>query len=36
MYLVLVHSVVTALSGGRLKWQKLRRTGEVAAQPTAG
>ncbi|MGC1212758.1 MAG: bifunctional polysaccharide deacetylase/glycosyltransferase family 2 protein [Micromonospora sp.] len=35
MYLVLVHSVVTALSGGALKWQKLRRTGEVAAQPTA-
>ncbi|MGW5667582.1 bifunctional polysaccharide deacetylase/glycosyltransferase family 2 protein [Micromonospora sp. NPDC003776] len=34
MYLVLVHSVITALSGGRLKWQKLRRTGEVAmAQP---
>ncbi|WP_319460704.1 bifunctional polysaccharide deacetylase/glycosyltransferase family 2 protein [Micromonospora sp. RTP1Z1] len=36
LYLVLVHSVVTALSGGALKWQKLRRTGEVAAQPTAG
>lgn len=36
MYLVLVHSVITALSGGRLKWQKLRRTGEVAmAQPQA-
>jgi cellulose synthase/poly-beta-1,6-N-acetylglucosamine synthase-like glycosyltransferase/peptidoglycan/xylan/chitin deacetylase (PgdA/CDA1 family) len=34
MYLVLVHSVATALSGGVLKWQKLRRTGEVAAQPT--
>ena len=34
MYLVLVHSVITALSGGRLNWQKLRRTGEVAeAQP---
>ncbi|MGY0003976.1 bifunctional polysaccharide deacetylase/glycosyltransferase family 2 protein [Micromonospora sp. I033] len=31
MYLVLVHSVITAFSGGRLKWQKLRRTGEVAA-----
>ncbi|MET7804013.1 bifunctional polysaccharide deacetylase/glycosyltransferase family 2 protein [Micromonospora chersina] len=31
MYLVLLHSVITALSGGRLKWQKLRRTGEVAA-----
>jgi cellulose synthase/poly-beta-1,6-N-acetylglucosamine synthase-like glycosyltransferase/peptidoglycan/xylan/chitin deacetylase (PgdA/CDA1 family) len=31
MYLVLVHSTATALSGGMLKWQKLRRTGEVAA-----
>ncbi|MGR6320586.1 bifunctional polysaccharide deacetylase/glycosyltransferase family 2 protein [Micromonospora soli] len=30
MYLVLLHSTITALSGGRLKWQKLRRTGEVA------
>jgi cellulose synthase/poly-beta-1,6-N-acetylglucosamine synthase-like glycosyltransferase/peptidoglycan/xylan/chitin deacetylase (PgdA/CDA1 family) len=34
MYLVLVHSVVTALTGGQLQWQKLRRTGEVAAQPS--
>jgi cellulose synthase/poly-beta-1,6-N-acetylglucosamine synthase-like glycosyltransferase/peptidoglycan/xylan/chitin deacetylase (PgdA/CDA1 family) len=33
MYLVLVHSAATALSGGMLKWQKLRRTGEVAASP---
>jgi cellulose synthase/poly-beta-1,6-N-acetylglucosamine synthase-like glycosyltransferase/peptidoglycan/xylan/chitin deacetylase (PgdA/CDA1 family) len=32
MYLVLVHSAATALSGGAMKWQKLRRTGEVAAQ----
>jgi cellulose synthase/poly-beta-1,6-N-acetylglucosamine synthase-like glycosyltransferase len=31
MYLVLVHAAATALSGGILKWQKLRRTGEVAA-----
>jgi cellulose synthase/poly-beta-1,6-N-acetylglucosamine synthase-like glycosyltransferase/peptidoglycan/xylan/chitin deacetylase (PgdA/CDA1 family) len=31
MYLVLVHSAVTAVSGGRLGWQKLRRSGEVAA-----
>ncbi|MEW2331981.1 bifunctional polysaccharide deacetylase/glycosyltransferase family 2 protein [Micromonospora chersina] len=36
MYLVLVHSVITALSGGRLKWQKLRRTGEVAAAQPVG
>ncbi|MFF7335061.1 glycosyltransferase [Streptomyces sp. NPDC008150] len=29
MYLVLIHSCVTALTGGRLRWQKLGRTGEV-------
>ncbi|MFD0971985.1 bifunctional polysaccharide deacetylase/glycosyltransferase family 2 protein [Plantactinospora endophytica] len=28
MYLVLIQSVVTALSGGRLRWQKLHRTGQ--------
>ncbi|PZG18197.1 bi-functional transferase/deacetylase [Micromonospora craterilacus] len=27
MYLVMIQSVVTALTGGRLGWQKLRRTG---------
>ncbi|MGW3246440.1 bifunctional polysaccharide deacetylase/glycosyltransferase family 2 protein [Streptomyces sp. NPDC001070] len=31
MYLVLIHSCVTALTGGRLRWQKLERTGEVGA-----
>ncbi|MEV7089820.1 bifunctional polysaccharide deacetylase/glycosyltransferase family 2 protein [Streptomyces sp. NPDC093085] len=31
MYLVLIHSTVTALTGGRLRWQKLKRTGEVGA-----
>ncbi|MFF9498451.1 bifunctional polysaccharide deacetylase/glycosyltransferase family 2 protein [Streptomyces sp. NPDC014656] len=31
MYIVLLQSVITALTGGRLRWQKLRRTGEVAA-----
>jgi cellulose synthase/poly-beta-1,6-N-acetylglucosamine synthase-like glycosyltransferase/peptidoglycan/xylan/chitin deacetylase (PgdA/CDA1 family) len=31
MYLVLLHSCVTAATGGRLRWQKLRRTGEVTA-----
>jgi cellulose synthase/poly-beta-1,6-N-acetylglucosamine synthase-like glycosyltransferase/peptidoglycan/xylan/chitin deacetylase (PgdA/CDA1 family) len=36
MYLVLVHAAATALSGGHLKWQKLRRTGEVAAEPSPG
>jgi hypothetical protein len=30
MYLVLLHSMVTALIGGRLYWQKLRRTGQAA------
>lgn len=29
MYLVLIHSCVTALTGGRLRWQKLKRTGEA-------
>lgn len=31
MYLVLIQSVVTALTGGRLGWQKLRRTGNLDA-----
>ncbi|WP_320776672.1 bifunctional polysaccharide deacetylase/glycosyltransferase family 2 protein [Streptomyces sp. CRN 30] len=35
MYLVLIHSCVTALTGGRLRWQKLKRTGEVGT-PAAG
>ncbi|WP_078893222.1 bifunctional polysaccharide deacetylase/glycosyltransferase family 2 protein [Streptomyces sp. NRRL F-2580] len=30
MYIVLLQSAITALTGGRLRWQKLRRTGEVA------
>ncbi|MER5639460.1 glycosyltransferase [Kitasatospora sp. NPDC002227] len=30
MYLVLLQSSITAMTGGRLRWQKLRRTGEVA------
>ncbi len=30
MYLVLVHAMVTAVSGGRLHWQKLHRSGEAA------
>ncbi|MFU8874406.1 bifunctional polysaccharide deacetylase/glycosyltransferase family 2 protein [Micromonospora sp. SL4-19] len=34
MYLVLLQSVVTALTGGRLGWQKLRRTG--LAPPVQG
>ncbi|MER5487628.1 bifunctional polysaccharide deacetylase/glycosyltransferase family 2 protein [Streptomyces sp. NPDC002812] len=35
MYLVLIHSCVTALTGGRLRWQKLKRTGEVGT-PAGG
>ncbi|MFG2924476.1 bifunctional polysaccharide deacetylase/glycosyltransferase family 2 protein [Streptomyces sp. NPDC048305] len=31
MYLVLIHSCVTAATGGRLRWQKLKRTGEVGS-----
>ncbi|MFE2231987.1 bifunctional polysaccharide deacetylase/glycosyltransferase family 2 protein [Streptomyces sp. JL2001] len=31
MYIVLLQSAITAMTGGRLRWQKLRRTGEVAA-----
>ncbi|MET7877288.1 bifunctional polysaccharide deacetylase/glycosyltransferase family 2 protein [Micromonospora profundi] len=34
MYLVIIQSVVTALTGGRLGWQKLRRTG-LEPPPTA-
>jgi cellulose synthase/poly-beta-1,6-N-acetylglucosamine synthase-like glycosyltransferase len=33
MYLVLVQSVVTAVTGRRLRWQKLRRTGDVSIAP---
>ncbi|MDG4807253.1 hypothetical protein O7634_10890 [Micromonospora sp. WMMD1120] len=31
MYLVVVQSVVPALIGNRLRWQRMVRTGEVAA-----
>lgn len=33
MYVVLMQSWVTALTGGRLRWQKLRRTGRLGAAP---
>jgi cellulose synthase/poly-beta-1,6-N-acetylglucosamine synthase-like glycosyltransferase/peptidoglycan/xylan/chitin deacetylase (PgdA/CDA1 family) len=36
MYLVLIQSVATALTGGRLGWQKLRRTGQAGASYAAG
>jgi hypothetical protein len=35
MYIVLLQSWITALTGGRLRWQKLRRKGQVAAPPGA-
>ncbi|WP_101254609.1 glycosyltransferase [Streptomyces barkulensis] len=34
MYLVLLRSWATALTGGRLRWQKLRRTGAVESAPS--
>ncbi|MBW1598566.1 glycosyltransferase [Streptomyces sp. JJ38] len=34
MYVVLLQSWITALTGGRLRWQKLRRTGAVDSAPT--
>ncbi|MGW6294609.1 glycosyltransferase [Streptomyces sp. NPDC055058] len=36
MYVVLLQSWITALTGGRLRWQKLRRKGGVSAPPGAG
>ncbi|GAA3382306.1 glycosyltransferase [Cryptosporangium minutisporangium] len=30
MYVVLIQSVATALTGARLRWQKLRRTGDIS------
>ncbi|MEW1722683.1 glycosyltransferase [Streptomyces sp. NPDC093109] len=36
MYVVLLQSWITALTGGRLRWQKLRRTGVVEAAPGSG
>jgi cellulose synthase/poly-beta-1,6-N-acetylglucosamine synthase-like glycosyltransferase/peptidoglycan/xylan/chitin deacetylase (PgdA/CDA1 family) len=34
MYVVLMQSWITALTGGRLSWQKLRRTGLLSAAPS--
>ncbi|CAL9513587.1 Undecaprenyl-phosphate 4-deoxy-4-formamido-L-arabinose transferase [Streptomyces sp. enrichment culture] len=36
MYVVLLQSWITALTGGRLRWQKLRRKGGVSAPPGPG
>ncbi|MFE0132006.1 glycosyltransferase [Streptomyces sp. NPDC059037] len=34
MYVVLLQSWITALTGGRLRWQKLRRTGVLGSPPS--
>ena len=36
MYLVLIQSGLTALTGARLRWHKLRRAGTAAATAPAG
>ncbi|MER7457214.1 glycosyltransferase [Micromonospora sp. NPDC126480] len=36
MYLVLVRSTITALTGTRLRWRKLKRAGDPVAEPSAG
>ncbi|MEY9486964.1 hypothetical protein RKD26_002758 [Streptomyces calvus] len=36
MYLALIHSCVTALTGGRLRRQRLQRTGEVGVPAGTG
>jgi cellulose synthase/poly-beta-1,6-N-acetylglucosamine synthase-like glycosyltransferase/peptidoglycan/xylan/chitin deacetylase (PgdA/CDA1 family) len=36
MYVVLLQSAVTALTGRRLSWQKLRRTGDVSVPAKSG
>jgi hypothetical protein len=36
MYAVLLHSMVTAATGGRLRWQKLNRTGQAAQSAPPG
>lgn len=35
MYLVVIHSVVTALTGAPLRWHKLHRSGDFSAAPAA-
>ena len=34
MYLVVIQSVVSALVGSRLRWQRMDRTGDFSAAPT--
>ncbi|WP_250037517.1 bifunctional polysaccharide deacetylase/glycosyltransferase family 2 protein [Paractinoplanes maris] len=36
MYLVLLHSAVAAVTGRRLKWQTIHRTGDLSSAPVPG
>ena len=36
MYLVVIHSLVSAIAGVRLRWHKLHRTGDVVVAPAPG
>ena len=35
MYLVVIQSVVTALAGSRLRWQRMERYGSLRVPPAA-
>ena len=35
MYLVVLESVISALVGTRIRWQRIERTGDVEAAPTS-
>jgi hypothetical protein len=36
MYLVLLHSALAALTGRRLEWQTIHRTGDLSSAPVPG
>ncbi|MEY9858883.1 cellulose synthase/poly-beta-1,6-N-acetylglucosamine synthase-like glycosyltransferase/peptidoglycan/xylan/chitin deacetylase (PgdA/CDA1 family) [Catenulispora sp. GAS73] len=36
MYLVVIHSLVTAVVGSRLRWQRMQRYGSLSGTPAAG
>lgn len=36
MYLVLLHSAIAAVTGRRLKWQTIHRTGDLSSAPVPG
>jgi hypothetical protein len=35
MYLVVFQSIISAIRGGRLRWQHVERTGEVEVKPAS-